>query len=44
MDAACSYPNKKSVRDLIYKKGCGKIDNERIPLTDNNVIEQVSNL
>lgn len=35
------YPNLKSIRDLVYKKGCGKIDRERIPLTDNNIIEQV---
>lgn len=37
---AYGYPNAKSVRDLIYKKGCGKIDNQRVPLTDNNVIEE----
>ncbi|WOL15605.1 hypothetical protein Cni_G24386 [Canna indica] len=34
------YPSLKSVKDLIYKKGCGKMDKERVPLTDNNVIEQ----
>ncbi|XP_072973295.1 large ribosomal subunit protein uL30y-like [Typha angustifolia] len=34
------YPNLKSVRELIFKKGCGKIDKERIPLTNNDVIEQ----
>ncbi|ONK72395.1 uncharacterized protein A4U43_C04F18980 [Asparagus officinalis] len=34
------YPNAKSVRELIYKKGCAMIDNQRVPLTDNNVIEQ----
>ena len=27
--------------DLIYKKGYGKIDNKRVPLIDNNIIEQV---
>lgn len=37
---AYGYPNAKSVRDLIYKKGCGKVDNQRVPLTDNNVIEE----
>ncbi|XP_021906556.1 60S ribosomal protein L7-3-like, partial [Carica papaya] len=34
------YPNLKNVRELIYKKGYGQVDNERVPLTDNNVIEQ----
>ncbi|XP_074578336.1 large ribosomal subunit protein uL30y-like [Curcuma longa] len=34
------YPNLKSVKELIYKKGHGKVDKERTPLTDNNVIEQ----
>ncbi|KAJ4959358.1 hypothetical protein NE237_026469 [Protea cynaroides] len=34
------YPNLKSVKELIYKKGCGKIDGQRVPLTDNNIIEQ----
>ncbi|XP_008781851.2 60S ribosomal protein L7-2-like [Phoenix dactylifera] len=34
------YPNLKSVRELIYKKGCGMIDKQRVPLTNNNVIEQ----
>ncbi len=33
------YPNMKSVRELIYKRGYGKIDGRRIPLTDNSVIE-----
>ncbi|KAG6783194.1 hypothetical protein D5086_007416 [Populus alba] len=34
------YPNVKNVSDLIYKKGYGKIDNKRVPLIDNNIIEQ----
>ncbi|CAA2933871.1 60s ribosomal l7-1 [Olea europaea subsp. europaea] len=34
------YPNLKSVKDLIYKKGVAKLDKERVPLTDNNVIDQ----
>lgn len=33
------YPTLKSVRELVYKKGCGNIEKERTPLTDNNVIE-----
>ena len=35
------YPNLKSVRELIYKRGYGKVGpgKQRIPLTDNSVIE-----
>ncbi|KAJ3679104.1 hypothetical protein LUZ60_017115 [Juncus effusus] len=33
-------PNLKSVKELIYKKGCGKIKKENVPLTNNDVIEQ----
>merc|ERR1712193_559063 len=33
------YPNLKSVRDLIYKRGYGKVNKNRIPLNDNSVIE-----
>lgn len=35
-----SYPNLKSVRELIYKRGYGKIRKQRIPLTDNSLIEK----
>ncbi|KAH7283981.1 hypothetical protein KP509_34G033800 [Ceratopteris richardii] len=35
------YPNLKSVKELIYKRGFGKIEKRRIPLTDNSLIEQV---
>jgi len=34
------YPNLKSVRELIYKRGYGKLNKQRIPLADNSVIEQ----
>ncbi|KAI8529410.1 hypothetical protein RHMOL_Rhmol12G0222900 [Rhododendron molle] len=34
------YPNLKNVKDLIYKKGLAKIDKQRVPLTDNNIVEQ----
>ncbi|GAB4842653.1 hypothetical protein Ancab_012626 [Ancistrocladus abbreviatus] len=34
------YPNLKNVKELIYKKGQAKIDKQKIPLTDNNIIEQ----
>ncbi|CAI8606601.1 unnamed protein product [Vicia faba] len=34
------YPNLKSIKDLIYKKGNAKLDKRKVPLTDNNLIEQ----
>ncbi len=34
------YPNLKSIRDLVYKRGFGKVNKQRIPLTDNAIIEQ----
>ncbi|KAJ4965758.1 hypothetical protein NE237_017607 [Protea cynaroides] len=27
----------RSVRDLVNKRGCGKIDGQKVPLTDNNI-------
>ena len=36
---AYGEPNLKSVRELIYKRGYGKINKQRIPLTDNALIE-----
>ncbi|XP_010678597.2 60S ribosomal protein L7-2 [Beta vulgaris subsp. vulgaris] len=33
------YPNLKSVRELIYKRGYGKVDKQRIALTDNSIVE-----
>jgi large subunit ribosomal protein L7e len=35
------YPNLKSVRELIYKRGYGKLNKQRIPLSNNQVIEEV---
>ena len=35
-----SEPNLKSVRELIYKRGYGKVDKQRIPLSNNAVIEE----
>ena len=35
-----SYPNLKSVRELIYKRGYAKVGGQRIPLTDNSIIEK----
>jgi len=37
---AYGEPNLKSVRELIYKRGYGKINKQRIPLTDNALIEE----
>jgi len=31
-------PNLKSVQELIYKRGFGKVNKQRMPLTDNSVI------
>merc|ERR1711945_59038 len=33
-------PNLKTVRELVYKRGYGKVDRQRIPLTDNAIIEK----
>ncbi|RJE25660.1 60S ribosomal protein L7 [Aspergillus sclerotialis] len=37
---AYGYPNLKSIRELIYKRGYGKVDKQRVPLTDNQIIEE----
>jgi len=37
---AYGYPNLKTVRELIYKRGFAKINKQRIPLSDNSLIEQ----
>lgn len=34
---AYGEPNLKSVRELIYKRGYGKVDRQRIPLVSSNV-------
>merc|ERR1712156_570154 len=36
---AWGTPNLKCVRELIYKRGYGKVNKQRIPLTDNSIIE-----
>lgn len=36
---AYGYPNLKTVRELLYKRGFGKVNKNRIPLSDNKVIE-----
>jgi large subunit ribosomal protein L7e len=37
---AYGYPNLKTVRELLYKRGYGKVDKMRTPLTDNQIIEE----
>ncbi|XP_057742873.1 60S ribosomal protein L7-2-like [Arachis stenosperma] len=34
------YPNLKSVKELIYKRDFGKLNKQRIALTDNSIIEK----
>ncbi|XP_053208350.1 60S ribosomal protein L7-like [Panonychus citri] len=34
------YPNLKTVRDLIYKRGFARLDRKRTALTDNRIIER----
>ena len=33
------YPNLKSVRELVYKRGFAKVKHQRIPITSNEIIE-----
>ena len=37
---AWGYPNLKTVRELVYKRGYGRINHQRIALTDNRLIER----
>lgn len=34
------YPNVKSVKELLYKRGYGRVDNRRVALTDNSILEE----
>merc|ERR1712196_439753 len=38
---AYGVPNLKTVRELIYKRGYGKVNKQRIPIDTNSVVEQV---
>lgn len=40
VDFICRYPNLKSVRELVYKRGYGKVNKQRTAITDNSIIEQ----
>src|ERR1700733_13968956 len=35
-----SEPNLKTVRELIYKRGYGRVDKQRVPLSSNSIIEE----
>ena len=37
--SSISEPNLKTVRELIYKRGYGKVNRQRVPLSNNSVIE-----
>lgn len=34
------YPSLKTIRELVYKRGFGRVKGQRIPLTSNSVIEE----
>ena len=34
-----SFPTRESIKKLIYKRGYGKLNKQRIPLTNNQVVE-----
>lgn len=36
---AYGFPNRASISDLVYKRGFGKMNRSRVPLTDNILIE-----
>ncbi|CCE63381.1 hypothetical protein TPHA_0E02910 [Tetrapisispora phaffii CBS 4417] len=36
---AYGYPSYSTVRQLVYKRGYGKINKQRIPLSDNSIVE-----
>jgi len=37
---AWGYPNMKTIHDLVYKRGFGKVERRRVALNDNKVIQQ----
>ncbi len=36
---AYGYPNLKSVKDIIYKRGYGKVSGQRVPISSNAVVK-----
>ncbi|KAL4725556.1 60S ribosomal protein L7 [Fusarium chlamydosporum] len=37
---AYGYPNLKTVKELVYKRGYGKVNKQRVALTDNAIVEE----
>ena len=37
---AYGYPSRKTIHDLIYKRGFGNVNGRRVPLTENEIIEK----
>lgn len=37
---AWGYPTQKTIRSLIYKRGFAKVNHQRIPITDNTIVEE----
>jgi large subunit ribosomal protein L7e len=37
---AYGEPNLKAIRELVYKRGYAKVNGQRIPITDNSIIEE----
>ena len=36
---AWGYPNRKTIKELVYKRGFGKVEGRRTPISDNEIIE-----
>ena len=34
------YPTLKTIRELVYKRGFGRVEGQRVPLTSNSIIER----
>jgi len=34
------YPNLRTIRELVYKRGFAKVDKQRLPIADNQMIEE----
>jgi large subunit ribosomal protein L7e len=37
---AWGYPNQKTIRELVYKRGYAKVKGQRVPITDNTIVEE----
>merc|ERR1719209_564654 len=38
---AWGYPNLKTIREVVYKRGFAKVNHQRIPISNNEVVEEV---